>query len=241
LVGNGGHVLGIECSKRVVRCVRRFFGGRKDLLEDVVQECYAKFADPLVLERFKPPPGRDRADAFRAWVHTVSLRTCIDRSDSVRRDEQLVRRAIERGGGPAPQVTPQQALAIACILEKGQSAVSSVRARWWSRGPETKRRFESLLEAVFADNVDYPALCAELGASAVALRRAKSDLVEDLCTAFRWLVEDELPLEPGLDRASVELAVDREIDDLFACAYPGESVRWLALGDELEEPGESDT
>jgi DNA-directed RNA polymerase specialized sigma24 family protein len=235
----GLHLLGEECSSRVVRCVRGFFGAGSSLatseeMEDAVQECYSQLARPGQLDLFNAPPDRARADAFRGWLYTVVKRTCQDRARRAEGRLRLWKAASARLDELETPLTPDQAGARRCILDRAQHAVDVVRQERWAHGADCGRRFELLLDALMNDQAAHSLLSANLAPTENAAAKAKSELVEALTRAFRDRTRDELTLEPGLDPEIIEDRVDADIEDLFATAYPHQGVPWRELGAHLE-------
>jgi hypothetical protein len=131
-------------------------------------------------------------------------------------------------------LTPDQAFARQCILDRAQDAVEIVRQERWAHGADCGRKFELLLEALMHDQAANALLSANLAPTKNAAARAKSELVQAVTRAFRDLTRDELTLEPGLDPEAIEDRVDADIADLFANAYPHRGVPWRELGAHLE-------
>jgi hypothetical protein len=131
-------------------------------------------------------------------------------------------------------LTPAEAAARQCILERAQHAVDVVRQERWAHGAECGRRFELLLDALMKDRGADVLLSANLVPTVNAAAKAKSELVEALSRAFRDRTRDELPLEPGIDPDTIEDRVDADIADLFATAYPLRGVPWCEFEAHLE-------
>ena len=241
LASHGLHLLGAVCCERVQGCARRYFGNGRfgDTLEDVVQQCYAKLARPGTLSRFEPPAGRDPADAFRAFVYCVCKRVCLTRLRHLKGTSGIWHQAPEDTIEPGAGLSPLQAFARDCITDTAQRAVGLVEALYASRGQKSLERFQVMLPLILTDSVDYEWLCQRLGDEYGRLKKAKSDLHKEIIKTACRLIQDTLPLTPGLDDCSIEYAVDEEIHDLFASAFPGQTERFLDFFVGLEEGEEA--
>ncbi len=131
-------------------------------------------------------------------------------------------------------LTPLQAGARQCILDRAQYAVDVVRQERRAHGAICGRRFELLLDALMKDQGAHALLSANLAPTENAATQAKTDLVNALSRAFRDRTRDELTLGPGIDPETIEDLVDADIEDLFATAYPHQGVPWRELGAHLE-------
>jgi hypothetical protein len=239
LAGGGLHLLGAECCSRVAGCVRGFFRPGSGEFEDALQECYLFLAKPGRLEQFRASTEGGRADQFRGWLYTLVKRDCLDQWRTSRRRDELWANASRRLEEPQAPLTPAQAGARECIRVRSQYAVDEVRKARWAHGVDCGRRFELLLDAVFQDRVDYALLSEQLGTTKDAAKTAKYDLVHALTKPFREQTRDELCIEPGLDPEGIEALIDAEIDDLFATAFPRETVPWRDLQAHLDPTPEN--
>jgi DNA-directed RNA polymerase specialized sigma24 family protein len=243
LASHGLHLLGEACCERVRGWARRYFGSNGrfgDTLEDVVQQCYAKLARPGALTRFEPPAGRDRADAFRAFVYCSCKNVCLSRLKLLRSHSKVWQPEPAYPAEAAAPMSPLQAFSRKVIETHAERAVDLVRQRHRSLEPKYAARFDALWQQLSTDGVDYDRLQERFGDNRQTLKQAMCALRKELVKASRQSVQDTLALDPYLDTFSIEFAVDEEIHDLFEAAFPGESERLLDFYVGLEDGATED-
>ncbi|HEU5077520.1 MAG TPA: sigma-70 family RNA polymerase sigma factor [Polyangiaceae bacterium] len=245
----GLHAIGARCRERVVKHVRRRFGGRYvDEVEDIVQECFRLLLLPSGLASFEPSPERRRSDAFGAWLWRVVHRHCNSKAAYLRKLPEPLGDEFgdlpERGGG----LTPEQGFARRRLRQLNDRAVAEVERHWRAKGPKWGERCDAVLSLLYEKQADTQQVCEQLGIDDGHLRVLKWKLSKAIKCAVRTQVREELRLDPESDPETIERETDGEIADLFQMAFPGREPRfafWTAPTPEPEpaaesEPGSSD-
>jgi hypothetical protein len=218
---HGGQPLCAKHQQQIAGYVgRRFgrhrYGGRyASFVEDFVQDCYVKLLGRSGLKTFRPAAGRERADAFGAWLGVLLRHYCNNKLDylGIRNHEPP-----DTIPEPAHAMTPEQAFARQCIVDLAGAAFSRVEADW--KGCQGSQRFEVFLPFVLEGNAQYKQAQEVLGVSEENAKRIKCNLAKDTRIEVRRLVRDTLDLEPGLDHKGIERRIDEEISALFDAAFP---------------------
>lgn len=225
----------------------RYSGRYAAEVEDVVQDCFRILLLPSGLGKFKADPERKRSDAFRAWLWRVvhnhcnntakSFRTCQGFHEQPEPDVAItpeqefpgtrLRDEVERrwrGKGPKAEsdaTTPEQRFARTRLRDLNARAVAEVERCWRAKGPKRGERFDVVLPLVYEMEADTQRARERLGIDDGHLRVLKCKLAADIRRDVRKQVREDLRLEPETDAATIERAIDGEIEDLFQTAYPG--------------------
>ena len=238
-----GHAIGPNCRRLVVAHVRRRFGAHRyggrmaHHVEDVVQECYMKLLVRGGLDSFQPRPDRPLAVAFRVWLFALVGNHCNNQLKKAGRDpihnsdrpnptdsqSDSSTGALRRVFEPMDTVSPEVKFARDWLRCLADDAVTDVEAGWRARRKNGAERFRVLLPiALERDGCgDYQRASEDLGILHNNARLLAHELREDLDTAVRKRVQDELRLEPGLSEASIKARVDAAIKEHFDAAFPG--------------------
>jgi hypothetical protein len=208
---------------------RHRYGGRyASFIEDFVQDCYRKLAEPSGLGTFRPDASRERADAFGAWLGVLLRNHC---NNKLKYGLSGVAVSLDASPEPVHEMTPAQAFARQCLHDLLGTAVDGVEADWRAKGSKASQRFDVFLPFVLGEKAQYKQAQEVLGVSEENAKKIKCNLAEDTRIAARRLVRDTLDLEPGLDRKGIERRIDEEIGALFDEAFPPGA----------ETPGEHET
>lgn len=235
------HAIGPNCRGLVVAHVRRRFGPHRyggrvaHHVNDIVQDCFVKLLVPGGLDSFRPPPDRPLVIAFRAWLYAVVRYHCHNQLKQLGHDPihnscqpnptdgQSDSSTGALGGAfePIDTVSPDVAFARDWLRCLAECAAADVEARWRAQRKEGAERFRVLLPIALGVNGSYRSASKELGISCTNARVLAHGLRDDLATAVRNRVADELRLEPGLSEECIEASVDAAISEHFEAAYPG--------------------
>jgi len=250
----GQHIIGPNCQALVIGQVRRRFGAHRyggrlaHDVEDIVQECYKKLLAPGGLDSFRPPPARPLAVAFRAWLFGVVKYHCHNKWRDFRRRNRVTDNPKPTSGAATDAeplastvetpdvVTPESEWARDWLRALAEGAVADVEVMWTKKGGSWSDRFHAVLPIAVPVGEDYANASATLGIPSNHARQLVFGLRGDLRKAGRARVEDELSLEPGLSRASIEAKITEAIRELLDAAFPGgHGLRWDFFAAE-EEP-----
>jgi DNA-directed RNA polymerase specialized sigma24 family protein len=226
---HSGQLLCSEHQQQIARYVRRRFGPHRyggryaGSVEDFVQDCLERLVAPGGLDTFRPHAGRERADAFGAWLGVVLRYYCNNKLKYLGIRPDFAGELRDPIPEAAHAMTPAQAFTRQCILELVNAAVARVGVEWKSKGSKAAQRFDVFLPFVLGGDARYEQAQEVLGVSEGNAKRIKCNLAQDIQFALRCLVRDTLHLEPGLDHKSIERRIDEEIDALFEAAYPPEA------------------
>jgi hypothetical protein len=239
----GMHVVGAKCREQVARHVRRRFGphrfgGRYAAdVEDLIQDCYRNLLAPSGLDKFQPAVGRERSDAFRAWLWRVVHNHCNNKEDYFRAHPEVGGDTLDRLHESRHAITPEQAFARTRILEIIAAAAAVVEPAWRAKGPKGSQRFDVIV-ALVCEEIDVSGARERLDITSLHVRQLKWQLADELRPEVRKQIRDDLLLPPGSDPEAIEREIDQEIEALFQAAYPGSSVSAL-FSSEPEPDAES--
>jgi len=248
-----GHIIGPNCRALVTGQVRRRFGAHRyggrlaHDVEDIVQDCYKKLLAPGGLDSFRPPSTRPLAVAFRAWLFGVVKYHCHNKLRDFQRRNRLIDNPMPASTtaaeaeplAPVPEmvdlVTPESEWARDWLRALGEGAVTDVEVLWRGKGGPWSDRFHAILPIAVPLGEDYASASAVLGIPSNHARQLVFGLRGDLRKAGRARVEDELCLEPGLSRASIEAKISSAIRELLDAAFPnGQGLPWDFFAAEQE-------
>ncbi|HEY8947108.1 MAG TPA: hypothetical protein VIM73_22845 [Polyangiaceae bacterium] len=220
----GLHVIGPRCRAQVATQVRRRFGparfgGRYAAdVEDIIQECYRNLVAPTGLGMFQAPDDGVKGRAFRAWLWRVVHNYCNNKADYLRRQLAVGTNPLKSVHESRHAITPEQAFARERIRELVEVAVREIEPGWRTTALMSER-FDVILQLLSEQESHTERARERLGVTGNHLRQLKWKLQDEIRRELRKQIMDDLFLEPGIDRETVDCKIDREIGALFEAAY----------------------